>query len=317
MSENIQTDTDVSASKDAFDAYFQTEIEQLVDEDNKIKRRYRSRFWAFFWSVTFLVCINALIAIFNTLMSGHPFNWQLLILISICAYSVIVFPVLSYYRHKREDIFDVFLRQYGSWKHGTNKEVRLVHSPVIPEHDSVTSSHDIESLYNGIQVEMRDTSYTKKIGPEKWNWHRTVSSGVILMLKFPQDFAADILLFDRNGFMRKNKFRGQPSRIGIIDVPAANYFHVFCADDTYLKKVLRSSFFESLLDLKEAMKAKNAYVEISQNYMRVYFEGSSLYTDSYKFWSNALDKNKFRQLDDIFRCTFAFIDVNIYLISDL
>ena len=311
-----EPNADSAQQQDDFERYFQENIEPLVDEDNMIKRRYHGRFWAFFWSVGFFICMNALIALFNTLMHGKPFNYQLLCLVSLCAFSIVFFPIFSYYRHKRTDIFDIFLRYYGDWKHGQHKEVQLVHSPVIPAHDFVSSSHDISSSYQGVDIEVRDTIYTKKIGPSNWNWRRKVSGGVILYLTFPEKFKQTILMFEKNGFMRKNKFNNMQSRTAIIDVPVANYFNIFCSDDEYIRRLLRSSFFESLLDMKDALKAKHVYVEINENYMRVYFENSTLYIDNYKFWSKTLNKEKFRQLNSVLESIFAYIEVFNFLLRN-
>lgn len=300
-----------------FEQYFENNIAHLVDEDNMIKHRYRSRFWAFFWSVGFFVSMNALIVLFNVLMHGRPLNWPMLTITSLCPFLIVICPIVSYYRHKRTDIFDVFLRYYGDWKHGQQKQVKLVHSPIIPSHDFVSSSHDISSIYQNVEIEMRDTYYTKTIGPSSWNWRKTVSKGVVLYMTFPENFKHKILLFEKNGFMRKSKFQGMLNRTSIIDVPIANYFSIFCADDDYIRKLLRPAYFENLLDLKDAIKAKHVYVEIDGNYMRIYFEDSALYIDSYKFWSKTINKEEFYQLDKVFECVYSYVDVFNYLLRNM
>ena len=173
-----------NAPVDVFEEYFENEIVPLVNHDNMIKRRYRGRFWAFFWSVSFFVCVNLLLSLFGAIMHQRTFNWEPIAFFSVCAYLVVFYPIIAYYRQPRTDIFDVFLKFYGSWKHEQNKEVKLVHSVIIPKHDFVSSSHRIENMYHDVKIEMRDTVYTSKFGPKILRMHRTVSRGVIVYMTF-------------------------------------------------------------------------------------------------------------------------------------
>ena len=65
--------------------------------------------------------------------------------------------------------------------------------------------------------------------------------------------------------------------------------------------------------MSDDFEAKHTYVEINENYMRIYFEGSSLYFENYKFWSNKIDKNKFLQLHNRFESVMTFV----YTVKDL
>lgn len=312
--ENIEVE---QRPEDAFEIFFQKNIVPLVEYDNQIKRKYRGRFWAFLLAVMFFVCANALIALFNSLMHARPFNWLLLLFISACAFFVVFIPIFSYYRQPREDVFDVFLRFHGHWNHGQHKDVKLVHSPIIPPHEFVASSHAVESTFNGVDIEIRDTVYTNKFGLKSLDWRRTISKGVVLYLTLPTTSKETILLFDKNSFMRKAKFNNMPSLTGSINVMAANFFNIFCADVKYAQSFLRAAFFERILDMKDLFQAKSVCCEIKDNYMRIYFENSRFYVDSYKFWSRELNKDKFRQIDREFEGVFIFVDTVNYLLAEL
>lgn len=295
--------------EDPFEQYFAQKIVPLVEEDNRIKDRYHSRFWGYVWSIMFIISANVLFVLFRTLMSKHPVNYEQLILFALVASSFAIWPIIRYYREPRQDIFDVFLQYYGDWKHKTTGTVKLVHSPIIPPHDNVGALHNIANEVSDVKVEMRDTFYTKKSILFGKSREKKVSTGVIVYLTFPQNFAGTLLVFDKSGFYRKGKFPELEAVSPRMEIPASNYFRCFTDNTAFAQNIMLSLFYETILDMKEAFGAKNMYLQIQDNFIRIYFEGSTLYFDNYKFWSSKIDKNKFLQMNTEFEKTFNFIQI--------
>ena len=183
---------------DPFEQYYTDNIIPLVEEENKVKARYRSKFWGYLFSVLFLMSANVLIVLFNSLMHKTPISWSQLVLINVIALSFVYLPIYRYNKMSKNDIFDVFLKFYGNWQHLKNSEVKLVHSSIIPEHDAVGSTHNVRGNFGDKIMEIRDTYYTKK--------NKVVSQGVILYATFDKKFKGSLLMFEKGGFYRKNKF---------------------------------------------------------------------------------------------------------------
>ena len=277
---------------DPFEEYYTNNIVPLVDEANEVKSRYRSKFWGYLFSVLFLMSINVLVVLFISLMRKTPISWSQLFLINVVASLFVYWPIYSYNKLPKNDIFDVFLRFYGNWQHLTNSEVKLVHSPIIPEHDGVGSTHNVVGKFENVTIEMRDTYYTVK--------NKVVSQGVILYATFDKKFRGSLLMFEKNGFYRKNKFPDYELYNSKTFIPSANYFNIFTSNDEIGEDVLHNLFFENLLDLKDVFKAHRLYMQAEDNYMRVYLEGSSMYINNYKIWSRKIDKNRFLQMHNEF-----------------
>ena len=284
---------------DPFEQYFEEKIVPLVDAENKVKDRYRSKFWGYLVTILFLMSANVLIVLFRTLMQHVPLSWEQLLLVNAVAFMFVFIPIYKYNSLPKNDIFDVFLKFYGDWQHLQNSEVKLVHSPIIPEHDAVRASHNVVSEVGANRIEMRDTFYTEK--------NKVVSSGVMLYITFAGEFGGSLLMFDKNGFYRKNKFPEHECYNGKTDIPAAKYFNIFTSDDNIGEKMIHNLFLENLLDLKDVFRARHLYVQAQGNNMRVYLEGSELYIDNYKFWSRKVDKNRFRQLHHEFEAVHLFV----------
>ena len=291
---------------DSYEAYYNSVIVPMVEEDNKLKEHYRSLFWGYFWSILFLMTANGLVVLFNVLMHDRPISYEQLLLVNVVAIVVMFVPIYRYRKIPKNDILDAFIQFYGGWKHLKNAHVRLVHSPIIPPHESVCASHNVVGRCNKTQTEVRDTDYYNRGMLGKFSYRRKVSSGVILYMEYEQDFAGTILLFDRRGFYHKKKFGDLLSVGDKLQIPAANYFHIFTDNIDFTESMLPSLFFERILDMKEVFGAKHIYLEISGNYIRVYFEGARLYFDNYHFWSRKIDKNKFVQLHQKFEQIFLF-----------
>ena len=292
----------------AFDKYYNDVIIPLVEENNAIKDKYRGHFWTYLLSAIFLISINALVALYNTLMHKIPLSASMLFLFSFGAFMLVFIPVRNYYKKYQDNIFDVFIKFYGNWEHAKDSEVKLVHSPIIPEHDTVVATHSVKGILSGADIEIRDTEYFKLKHINKLKWNKRVSAGVVLYAELPCKFESQMLMFWKGGFYRKNKFPEMENVTKEIYVPAANYFNIFAQDVEYAKEFLVSAFFENLLNLKDTFGARTMYVEMQDNHIRIYFEGSNLYFDSNKFWSKKVDKNKFLQLNAEFESAFMFVE---------
>ena len=298
MKDKIEFISEVEDTPEAlFEKYFDETIMPAVEDENRIKDTYRSRFWGYLWSACFLLGANTLIIFFRYLMYHYPVSYEQIFLVVLLAICVVVFPIYQYYKLPKRDLFDIFLNYYGNWKHLENTEVKLVHSPVVPPHEAVSASHSIAGNYDDLQIEVRDTVYQSTVHFRKWKFKRVVSAGVMIYVKFNKKFKNKIYLFDKTGFYRKNKYSDLINVTKNILVPAANYFHIFTQDEDYAKDMLPSEFFERILDLKEIFKAKHLYIQMEEDYMRIYLEGAQLYFDNYSLWSKTANREKFVALN--------------------
>ena len=302
------SDKDVSAN-DPFEEYYNSVIVPMVEEDNKIKEKYHSQFWGYFWSIMFLMGANLLIVLFNALMHKHPISFQQLFIVNVVAFLIMLVPIYRYRKAPKKNVFDAFVQYYGGLVHNKDTAVKLVHSPIIPFHETVSATHNVSGNCGEAKIEIRDTVYQKSGMLGKMSYQRTVSSGVVLFMTFAQNFRGKILIFDRNGFYRKKKFADMEYMNNKLDIPAANYFYIFTDNEDFAEDMLPALFFERVLDLKEVFGAKHLYIEICGNYVRMYFEGAQLYFDNYKFWSRKTDKNKFLQLNNAFEQVFMFVSL--------
>lgn len=294
----IRTEADI-LNANTFEQYYNTKVLPKLEQDNMLKEKYQSRFWVFFWAVCFIVCINTLWALFSAAWHHTDLKYEQLILVNVLALLLLFWPIYRYKKLVKEDVFDLFLKFYGNWHHQHNSEVELVHSPVIPQHDAVGATHAIRGEIDGVKVEMRDTYYQNN-SFLSFNWKHNVSTGVIVFLTLPFNYKATTLLFDKGGFLRRSTFGNLHYLTEKLDIPAARYFHVFGDNVEECERVLHATFFERILDLKDTFAARHLYTEIKDNYIRMYFEGSHLYFDNYKFWSKKVDKNKFVRLHNEF-----------------
>jgi hypothetical protein len=289
-----------------FDEFYQSTIVPMVEDDNKLKEKYRSKFWGYFWTVIFLMCINLLICCFSFLMYHRPINYEQIFLINMIGIIIICYPIYEYHSLPKQDVFETFLSYYGDWHHIKNSQIPSENSPIVPPHDTMKVKHHVMAEYADYSAELRDTVYQNISTFKNIHYKRKVSSGVVALIKFKQKFKGKVLLFERKGFYRKNKFPDLENVGNSIPVPIAELFHIFSDNVLFAKDMLPSLFFERILDLKDTFGAKCVYVEMCDDTLRMYFEGSTLYFDHHKIWNKKIDKNKFIQLHDEIEQTLLF-----------
>lgn len=287
------TQVEETSAEDLFEEYYEKNIVPLVEEENRLKRVFRGRFWGYLWSVCFLLGVNMLVVLFRYLMYGYPISVMQIFLVTLVGLAVVSWPLICYYRAQKDDMFGVFLKFYGPWEHHENQEIEPEQTPIVPVHDVVTMPHNVKGNYDGIDIEMRDMIYQHIVKIKDWSFKRTVSHGVMVYAKFNNKINNKLLLFDKRGFRRKNKY---PDLMNVTDqilIPMANLFHIFTDDETFAKDLLPTLFFERVLDMKETFKASAVYVDIQDDFMRIYLENAQMYFNNQNIWSQHTNKNKF------------------------
>ena len=295
--ENKQTE-----NIDLFTQYFEKKIAPLIFDANRIKERYRSRFWGCFWTVIFLLCINALFILFRTLIYNRPFNIEQFILVFACAPFVIAWPLWQYKQQKQPDILDVFLKFYGNWQHTKTAENSDTdhETPTIPQHQTAQISHKIIGTYAGTNIELRDTQYFAK--------QKKKNEGVVIELNMPYDIKHEILLFEKSTLRRRFKPKDMSEIGDQIYIPAAGYFSIFSPEKVAPKQLLCSAFFETLLDFKDIFGARYMSAWLKNRQIKIYLESSRIYFDHSNIWSKKIDKARYQKLHEQFEHLFRFIE---------
>ena len=291
-----------------FEQYYLSDIVPAVDDMNRFKDKYRSKFWGYFWTVLFLMCANLLFCLFGALFNDHPISYEQIFLVNVVALIIMFFPLYQYKKAPKLDIFDTFLNFYGNWTHAKNPGVAPASSPIVPPHDFTEAQHNVVAEYPEWSLEMCDVVYKAAGAFKKIHFKRTVSSGVLLSVKLKQNFYGTMYMFDKKGFYRKNKFADLPNVKSYIAPPMAECFHIFADKADFAVNMLPTLFFERIFDLKEIYGAKRVYVEMRGNLLRIYFEGAQLYIENNGIWSRKINKEKFVQLNNALEQTMLFIE---------
>lgn len=291
-----------------FEQYYLSDIVPMVDEVNRFKDKYRSKFWGYFWTVLFLMCANLLFCLFGLLFSNHPISYGQIFLVNAVAIAIVFYPIYQYHKAPKQDIFDTFLNFYGNWKHLKDVDAPVVDSPIIPPHDFAYAKHNVVAEYPDWSLNMCDIEYKVACAVKKIHYKRCVSSGILLTIKMKQNFSGRIYMFDKKGFYRKNKFPDMLNVKDVIAAPVAECFHIFADRADYAVGMLPTTFFNRILDLRNTLGAKRVYVEIRGNIMRVYFEGAQLYIESNGLWSRKINKEKFVQLNNGIEQILVFVE---------
>ncbi len=291
---------------DSFDVYMNSVIVPKVDETNSEKDKYRGQFWTYFWTFLFLVSVNALVVLYRALMYHHPLRVDQLIFINIIAVVIVCWPLYSWRKHEKEDVFDSFLGFYGNFKHikdvETQEDVELA---IVPAHNKALIKHEFNGDHNGVDIAIRDVVYLKQRATSV----KKVVSGVLLAFDFHQLLENKILLFEKYGFYRKHKMADMVNLNEHINIPAANYFNVFADDMQSSSSYLCSAFFEKVLDLKDVFGARKIYIALQDSYIKIFLEGTQIYFDNHKLWSRKIEYDKFRRLHKQFEEVFIFSEI--------
>lgn len=289
------------ARKEAFDLFFRKKIEPLIDTQNKQKDKYRGRFWCFFWTMIFLLAVNTLIVLYMVILHHRPLSVVQLLLIVAAATCIVLFPLYTYKKIKKIDIFRVFLGFFGAWKY--NENIQNVSAEILPSKKTIGVVHNISQQYLGVDLSIGNLVEKKHRIKHDVCTHPSMI-GTFLSFTFSNKLDDKILMFEQHGLYSKSKYPSMVSIGQYINFPAANYFNIFAAQAGSHEDLLCARFFEDVLDLKEIFGAKKIYVLIDGKKMHIFLSGSQFYFNHNRIWSKKINKDRFdvayRQVEQVY-----------------
>lgn len=285
----------VEASEELFIDYYEQNIVPLAEENNRIKDMFRSRFWAYLWGALFLYGLCVLIVLFRYLIYGYKIDGEYIFFISILACCSIFWPLYCYNKASKNDLFMETLRFYRNLH--INEDTEINKAAVVPQYDNYKVLVSLSGHYNDNDIYAHEVVFTKDVKFYKWQFQRKISKGILIDFKFKQKIKNVAYLFEKNGFYNKNKYSDFVNISKDILIPAANYFRIFSDDIEFAKNFMPSVFFEQILDTKYIFGAKSVYIEIKDDYMRIYLEGARLYFCYNNLWSKFVNQQEFINLN--------------------
>ena len=293
---NFKTEIE-EASEELFISYYEQNIIPLVEENNRIKDMFRSKFWAFLWGGCFLYGLCVLIVLFRYLIYGYKIDGEYIFFITLLALGSVCWPLYCYSKAQKNNLFEAILKYYRNWQINTDRNAEICKTDIVPLHDNCSVLQSLTGWHEDNKIDMSEVAFSKNIKLYKWQFEKQVSKGILIDIKFNQKINNDLYLFDKAGFYKKNTYSDLPNISKVIMVPAANYFRIFCADEEFAKDMLPLVFFERILDMKYVFGAKAIYLEMRENFVRIYLEGAYLYFNCDGLWNKFVDQKEFVSLN--------------------
>ena len=286
-----------------FEQHMAQNVEPLIFGANKIKERYRSRFWGSLWTMLFLVCANTLFVLFATMIYDKPFSGGQLLLVAVAAVLIVLWPLWRYKKQSFPDIFAAFIKFYGHWQYQDEPTTIVADSKedILPSYDQKQIVNVASGSYFGAEIVVADTIYQRK--------NKKIGAGIAIDIILPQKSEHNVLLFAKNGHFRKNKREGMTLINEQIYIPAAAYFNIFSATEYAPKKLLCSPFFEAALDVRDAFKARKMSFSLQGQRVLIYLEDCVLYREQNGLWQPKIKTEKFTDLHQKFSEIFKFVEL--------
>ena len=277
--------------KSPFEQYFEENIIPLVEEENRLKSKYKSSFWTTLWIVLFLNSANMLIVLYGALQKGNKISFEQMFLVALVSLLVVYLPIKKYKKISHTNIFAEFLKFYPNFTYSDDKKyVQNSGSDVIPSSPFYLLANSCKAVIGGVNVAIRDIRTGSKN-----NFKVPTNYGTFFRLEFETSPNTEIELSDKSGLFGNSK-HAYLSRIKRDSIPASKYFDIYADSEEKAKNVLGASFFENLLDLKEIFGAKKIKLHIKGNKLDIFCEKSYLYFETLSFFGQKTDKNKFLNL---------------------
>jgi hypothetical protein len=250
-----------------FKGYYINNIAPLLGELKNVKSKYKQKFWVFFWSALAINCVNVLFLLFNVLIRGK--NLVITDITTLLFFSV-VFVLVPFYMYNKEnkpDYINMFFNFFGNFQTDNNKGLS-VDSIFIPVGDKLITEEQVEGKLSSYHLNV--VNVQSKVKLPKVNIERVISKGIYISMVMPIKMEHTIF-WDKNAY-NKNCNVKNLSEIQNINIPIANYFHIFSDNSDGTNNLLNVSFFEALLDIKDVFYASKINVETENETISIYLE---------------------------------------------
>jgi len=180
----------------------------------------------------------------------------------------------------------------------TFKALRLIETP----DDSRFEDH-FAGVRSGCAFEMSEARLTKGSGKEK----RTVFSGQMLRIAFPQRFLGTTVVLRDSGWL--NRFECPPhlSKVGLEDAHFEKIFEVFGDDQVEARAILTPGFMQQLVDLETAFSGSHIRCGFVDGSLLIAFEAPDRFEIGGMF-STLVDRKRVESIAADIGAVFRLID---------
>lgn len=279
--------TEENNQQEELQNFLKQNISPLLQEENKRRQTFRSKFWLYFGILLFANCANILIVLFNHLINGKPFSWEQLTILVLMSAAVLYF-LARRAKSKHLFILDEFIKFYGNWQNCHN-ETANIKADFLPEYDETVQHFDITGS-NG-NLELQNLVFLKNSGKNK---KRRTGGGLLISYTLQHTLNGMVMMFEKGGFFKQKKYMDLDKYQSSI--PAANYFYTFSDNNAAKNYVICAALFENVLNLRDEFKASKVYLKISQNQLYIFLQnGHFFYEPNDSMWKSAGTEKQFEQ----------------------
>lgn len=265
------TDMQYAKLKQQFNIYYQTELLPLLEEQEKVRRQYLTRFCLLLGlSIIFYpLLITATIALMANFESA---NIGPLLLISGLFVMFLYAPIHKYKRKVKNQIMPHFANFFGTFEYVFEQTIDseiLDQSKLFADFKINKGDDFFKGIYDGVQITIAEERLQKTQDMAMINvsyeHKKNIFSGVCILLEMNKNFEGQTVGLCDKGW--RNMFCGPKGlqRVRLEDNRFEKVFEIYAENQIEARYLLTTAFMERLLKLQKLYEGKDIQFSFKDN----------------------------------------------------
>lgn len=297
--------------RENFENYFKAKISPLLENDEKLRKTYLSRFWLFVLLAAFIIPV----CIISIYVANHLFekniNEGLVFFVAAFFAYLIYSPYKTFKKKVKNNVMQPFARFFEGFSYQSEKPLPKEHilkSKIFTSFQNVAAEDCFSGTYSDFGVQICEQSLKDVQSGSKKARQTTVFHGIIISLKLNKKFSAQTLVLKSSGLFGRFQHLDGFLKIKLDNAAFNSVFDVCTSNENEARHILTPLFLESLLDLKQALKGKSLQASFFENNVLIFVETKLDMFEPYRFFSSNINKAKINAAFERFLAIFQAID---------
>ena len=281
-----------TALKEKFTAYYQTNLLPLLQQQEKIRRKYLARFFlllglSVIFYPLFIMAVITIMAQFGS-ADGGP-----ILLVSGFFVMLLYAPIHKYKKKVKNQIMPYFADFFGTFEYEFEKTIDseiLRQSKLFSDFRINKGDDYFTGVYEGVQITIAEERLQKpqdmSVMNISYEHHKDTFRGVCILLEMNKNFNGQTIgLCDWGWFNMFHASQGL-QRVRLEDSRFEKIFEIYAENQIEARYLLTTAFMERLLKLQKLYEGKNIQFSFKDNKLLI-----AIATKQNMFETNAFFKS--------------------------
>lgn len=303
-----------SELKSRFDSYYEQKLLPLLQENDKIRRRYFLMFVGLLLMALVLYPLLIIYVLMN--MGSGEENNAVGAVLGASGFLIMVLGSPIYFfkkRAKEGGIMKEFADFFGTFEYRYEcclPDALISQSELFKKYNTHFGDDFFCGEYKNVGIiiseeRLQNITYDNKNNRRK----KKIFNGICILLTMNKNFKGRTVVLEDKGILNVFKHISGLERVKLEDIQFEKLFEVYASDQIEARYLLTTAFMERILKLRDLYQGKSIQFSFKDNQLLVAIPTKQDMFEACSFFKSNVNKKKIDRVFDQFYAVFSIVDI--------